>query len=375
MSVFTALNEERILGRFLEYVQIDSESGNEKEFAERLVKDLTAFGATVVIDDSMSKTGCNTGNVIAKIKGTTNQKPILLSSHMDTVSPGNGIRPIVKDGIVRSSGDTILGGDDKAGVNGIISALEILKETGEPHGDIEIAFTTIEEGGMFGAKNLDMSQFKSEFAFVFDSGEPGEIIIKAPSQSKINVTIKGKAAHAGVNPESGISAIQVAARAINNMKLLRIDEETTANIGAIAGGASTNIVCPEVKLKGEIRSHNPKKLEEQTAHMKACFEEAVAFYGADCDLTVEDSYYAYSLDENSPLVQYAESVIAGLGLPVQKKPTGGGSDANILNAKGLPTVNLGIGMKSVHSTNEYIEVAHLIQTTKLVLGLILNAPK
>lgn len=375
MNVFESMNEERILGRFLEYVQIDSESGNEKQFAERLMMDLMAFGAEVTVDDSMEKTGCNTGNLIVRVKGTTNQAAILLSSHMDTVTPGIGIKPIVKDGVVRSSGDTILGSDDKAGVNAIVSAIEILKETGAPHGDIEIAFTTIEEGGMFGSKALDITQFKAQMAYVFDSGEPGEIIVKAPSQSKIIVAIKGKAAHAGVNPEAGISAIQVAARAINNMKLLRIDEETTANIGLIKGGTATNIVCPEVHVKGEIRSHNPEKLKEQTAHMKACFEEAVSFYSAECDIVVEDSYTAYSLKDDDAVVAYADSVIKGLGMVAHKKPTGGGSDANIFNAKGLKTANLGVGMRNAHSTSEYIEVKDLIWTTKLVLSLILNAPE
>ncbi len=195
------------------------------------------IGLEVYMDDAGEKVGSNSGNLIGKLRGNTDGETILFSAHMDTVSPGIGIKPIIKDGVIYSDGTTILGGDDKAGIAAILEAIEIIVENNIPHGDIEVVFSIFEEGGLFGAKNLDYTKLNAKVGFVLDSGgEPGQIIVQGPAQNKINAKFIGKEAHAGVAPENGISAIQIAAEAISNMKLLRIDEETTANIGYILVG-------------------------------------------------------------------------------------------------------------------------------------------
>lgn len=251
----------------MELIQIDSHSGKEGAIAKVLVKKLEEMGLEVTIDDAGVKAGGETGNVIAKLKGTKNGPTILFSAHMDTVTPGEGVKPIVKDGVIYSDGTTVLGGDDKAGIAAILEGIRVIKENNIEHSDVEVVFSIWEEGGLFGAKYLDTSKISAEYGFVLDSGgAPGEIIIQA-AQDKVNAKIIGKPAHAGVAPEEGVSAIMIAARAIDNMRLLRIDEETTANIGTISGGIATNIVAPEVTIKAEARSINEEKLTAQTAHM------------------------------------------------------------------------------------------------------------
>jgi tripeptide aminopeptidase len=231
------VNRERVVEEFLELVQISSHSGKEGTIARVLTKKLEALGLEVYTDDAGKRTGGETGNIIAKLKGTTGGAAILFCCHMDTVTPGKGVKPVIKDGIIYSDGTTILGGDNKGGIAAVLEGIRSLKEGNTPHGDVEVVFSIWEEGGLLGAKNLDYGKLKAKYGFVLDSGgSPGEIITVGPSQDQIKAKIHGRSAHAGVAPEEGISAIMIAARAIDNMKLLRIDEETTANIGVIRGG-------------------------------------------------------------------------------------------------------------------------------------------
>ena len=367
------INKERVLHNFLAYIQIDSESRNEESFSNIIRKELQDLGFEVYVDHAGEKAGSNTGNIIAKLKGTKDAEPILFSSHMDTVVPGKKIKPIIKDGVIYSDGTTILGGDDKAGVAAIIEAVKTMKEKNTPHGPIEIVFSICEEVGLLGAKNLEYDKIEAKTAFVLDSGgEPGQIIIKAPAQDKIEVTVIGKSAHAGVAPEEGISAIQVAASAINRMKLLRIDEETTANIGMIEGGKATNIVCPEVKITAEARSLSNEKLDKQTAHMVACFEEAAKEFGVEVEINTPRSYCALSVDENDPIVNIVKKACEAIDIKPVTAASGGGSDTNILNENGIKAVNLGIGMKKCHTLEEHISIQDLENGARLVFSIIQN---
>lgn len=368
------INKERIVKKFLEYVQIDSETKNEKEFADKIKFELEELGFEVYIDEAGKKIGSNTGNIIAKLKGNKDTETILFSAHMDTVTPGLSIKPIVKDGVIYSDGTTILGSDDKAGIAAIIEAVKILKEENIDHGNIEIVFSIYEEGGLYGTKNLEYDKIKSKKAFVLDSGgAPGEIIIKGPAQDKLVAKIIGIPAHAGVCPEEGISAIQVAASAIAKMDLLRIDEETTANIGIIEGGKVTNIVCPGVTITGEARSLVNEKLDKQTAHMVQCVEEACKEFGAKAEIDTSRAYSAFDVDENDDIVNIVKKACSILGFEAITKASGGGSDTNILNGNGIKAVNLGVGMKKVHTLEEYISIEDLVNTAKLVLEIIKNA--
>lgn len=365
------INQERLLERLLEYVQIDSETRNEKAFAEHMMPILQNLGFDIVRDNAGAKIGSNTDNIIAKRKGEKSGTCLALSAHLDTVMPGIGIKPIVEDGVVRSKGDTILGSDDKAGIAAMIEAIFTAVENNVPLGDIELLLTIAEEGGLNGSRNMDYSLVDSRYAYVFDSGgAPGEIMVQGPAQDKFEIVIKGRPAHAGICPEEGINAIQVAAHAIDQMKLLRIDEETTANIGIIKGGNATNIVCSEVTIQAEARSLKNDKLDVQTGHMIKCFEDACKKYEAEYSVDVERAYNAYLFEKDDPFLKYTERSVEAAGLEPVTAASGGGSDTNVYNANGIKALNLGIGMTKCHTLDEFIKVEHLNQVAELVYTLI-----
>ena len=365
------VNRDRVVNEFLELIQIDSHSGQETEVANILVKKLEELGLEVKRDQAGEKAGGETGNIIAKLKGTQNGPTILFSSHMDTVKPGLGIKPVIKDEVIYSDGTTILGSDDKAGIAAILEGIKLIKENNIQHSDIEIAFSIWEEGGLFGSKYMDYNLINAEMAFVLDSGgSPGEIIVQGPAQDKVNAKIIGRPAHAGVAPEEGISAIQIAARAIDQMNLLRIDSETTANVGVITGGEATNIVTPEVFIKAEARSTNEEKLDKQTAHMVETLKKATADYGGQIELDVERMYPPFNIDANDPIVQKTKEVFGRMGIESYTKSTGGGSDTNIFNGNGIKAINLGIGMKKPHTLEEHISVKDLVNSAQMVFELV-----
>src|ERR687886_266439 len=273
------INEERIKNLLLELVQIDSVSREEREVAQRIKAYCEELGAEVFIDDAGSKVGGNTGNVIARFPGTiAPAEPIMMSAHMDTVVPGRGVKPIVEGDIIRTDGSTVLGGDDKSGCAVIIETIRCLQEQNIPHAPIDAVFSICEEVGLLGAKHVDTSRLRARYGLVFDSDDPGFLFTRGPSANHFEFRIHGLESHAGVAPEEGISAIKIAAEGLANMKLGRIDQETTANIGQIEGGMATNIIPNLCVLKGEARSHSEKKLEAQTEHMKKCLEDAAAKY-------------------------------------------------------------------------------------------------
>ncbi len=370
------INNQRLINEFLELVQIDSPSSQEGEVAKVLVEKLEAIGCEVVIDDAGIKMGGETGNVIATLKGNRPGRKLLFSSHMDTVSPGIGVKPIIDEanGIIKSDGTTVLGSDDKAGIAAILEGLRTIKENNIDHADIQIVFSIWEEGGLNGAKNLDYSKIDADLAFVLDSGgSPGEIIVQAPAQDAIKVKITGRPAHAGLQPENGISAIMVAAKAIENMKLLRIDEETTANIGIVKGGVATNIVMPELEIVAEARSLSEEKLDKQTAHMVETFKNAANEFKAQIDIEVQRAYAPFTVEENDEIVLLAKKAFSNMGIEGKCGSTGGGSDTNILNKNGVKAVNLGIGMKKAHTLEEYIAIEDLLNSAVMVTELIKEA--
>src|SRR5213080_3268338 len=278
------INQERIKNLLLELVQIDSHSRKERDVAERIKQYCEEMGAQVEIDAAGEAVGGNTGNVIARFPGTlTSAQPIMMSAHMDTVVPGEGVKPVVEGDIIRTDGTTVIGGDDKSGCAVIIEVIRCLQEQTIPHAPIEAIFSICEEVGLLGAKNVDVSKLKCKYGIVFDSDDPGFLFTKGPSANELVFKVYGLESHAGVAPEDGISAIKIAAEAIHNMKLFRIDEETTANIGIIEGGKATNIITNFVRLVGEARSLSEEKLKAQCDHMVKCFEDAAAKY----EVTVE----------------------------------------------------------------------------------------
>ena len=368
------INEKRLLDQFFEFVQIDSESGNEKAMGERLVKELESLGLEVWTDKAGETFGSNGFNVFAKLpaSGTgaafENDAPWLFSAHMDTVQPGNGIKPYVEDGVIKSGPDTILGGDDKSGICGIIEAVRVVLEKGLPHRAAEICFSIGEEGGMRGA---NVSKLESSRGYIFDSsGDVGKVIIGAPGQIKVKATVLGKRAHAGLAPEEGISAIQAAAKGIAKMNLGRIDAETTCNIGVIKSEFATNIVPDTCEFFAEVRSRNLDKLNAQAKHMQDCLQAGCDELGAKLDCELITNYVSYSIDPAGDVVQPLLSAFERMGIEPLVTQGGGGSDANIYNQKGIPSVVLGTGMTKVHTKEETIKVENLNKTAELCLELL-----
>jgi tripeptide aminopeptidase len=366
------INRKRLLDEFVELVKIKASSRAEREAADVVKAKLSNLGMDIIEDGVGEKIGGNCGNVIAYLKGTVPEAPVLLlSAHLDCVEPCSGIEPQVKDGIITSAGNTILGADDKAGVAGILEALRIVKETNTPFGDIQVVFTVAEEGGLNGSKNLDRALLKADFGYALDAGgPPGEVITMAPGQNSINVVIYGKTAHAGVAPEEGINAIVVAGKAMAALNQGRIDEETTANVGIIKGGHATNIVPDKVEIMCEARSRNMEKLERQTKHMRETFEQAAAANGAKAEVTVVKAYDPFVLANDASVVVLAMQAAERAGLPSRLTSTGGGSDANFFNSYGVPCAVLGVGMSKVHTTDEFIKEIDLYNTAEWVVELI-----
>lgn len=369
------IQEARMLAEFFELVRIDCPSGGEGAVAAVLRRKLEELGCTVQEDPVQRHFEGDCGNLVATLPGNRPQAPvILLTAHMDCVAPCAGIQPRLQDGRIVSAGDTVLGGDDKAGIAAILEALRVLREHRRPHGTVQVLFTVHEEGGLKGSQYLDASLLQADFGYALDSGgAPGEIVTAAPGQDSITAVIHGKTAHAGLAPEEGVNAIQAAGRALAAMTIGRIDAETTANVGLIAGGTATNIVPDRVVVEAEARSRSEEKLAAQSRHMREAFERAAAALGARAEVSVQRQYDSFSLPADSPAVALAAAAAAGLGLPVHLGATGGGSDANHLNRRGLPTAVLGVGMKKVHTTEEYIEEQDLYNSARLVLAILERA--
>jgi tripeptide aminopeptidase len=366
------VNEKRLIESFMELVRIDSISREERNLADFLIEKLEDLGLEVIVDQAGEKVKSNSGNIIARLRGNIKKAtPIMFSAHMDTVVPGKNIKPVCDGEKIISDGKTILGADDKAAIAALFEVLHIIKKNNIPCGDIEIVFSICEEIGLKGAKNLDISSLNAQMGFVLDAGgQVGKIITTAPSQNSLEITIYGKSAHAGSNPEEGINAIQVAGFALSRMKLGRIDEETTANIGIISGGKATNIIPDEVTLKGEVRSRKEEKLEKYTERLKTIIEDTAQEFKAKAEVKINREYSCYNLSSDDQVVKTSMKAVKNMGLSPELCPSGGGSDANIFNKKGFPSVVLAIGMEKVHTVDEYILVKNLKNTAQCVLSII-----
>lgn len=352
------INEKRMLDTFLTLVRIDSPSGEELAIAQKLQTRLCDLGLAVE-RDAMN-------NLLARLPGQG--EPILLAAHMDTV-PGRAIKPLVKDGTVYSDGTTILGADDKAGIAVILEVLQSIAEQKLPRPPIEVVITVSEELGLVGAKRLDMSRLQAKMGVSLDSGGPaGTIVVSAPSQDSIFAVVHGKAAHAGAHPELGINAIVVAAEAIHHMQIGRIDEETTANIGIIHGGTARNIVPDRVELTGEARSRQVSKLEAQTASMVEALQSAAHQLKTTVDATVTRAYAGYMFTENDAIVKELMAACQATGVEPSLVPSGGGSDANIFNARGLQVVNTSMGAVGQHTTEEHIALSDMATCARIVMN-------
>ena len=374
------INQKRLTEEFLELTSIPSLSRQEGQIGRRLESILKSMGASVEVDDAGEKVGGNTGNILARFTGTdAAAAPFLLSGHMDTVAPASQVRTVIEGDIIHTDHTSVLGGDDKAGLVAILEAIRVLRERRLPHGDLEVVITICEETGLLGAKHFDTGRLRARRGLVLDVDGVNELVTRAPAANRLSFTVHGLEAHAGICPERGISAIQVASEAIAGMRLGRVDAETTANLGVMQGGLATNIVPSQVVVRGETRSLSEAKLQAQTDHMKSRFEEAVARHGvtlegrehrARFEAKVERQYERLEIADASTIVRLVTAAAETLGRKCPTRSTGGGSDANVFMARGLEVANLACGMRDIHTVNEWVDVKDLVATAELVLETV-----
>ena len=350
---------------FCELVRVDSPSLHESE-VNALIRDrLAEMGIEARADDAAATVGGNAGNLIARVPGVPGAPTVLLNAHTDTVEPGCGICPQIEDTVIRSSGTTVLGADDKAGVAIILATLRHLRDEELPHPPLEVIFTVAEEIGLCGAQALDHEALEASMGYVLDGGRTmGVITHAAPSACKFEWSVRGVAAHAGVCPERGINAIKVAAEAIAEMPLGRLDFETTANIGVIDGGSATNIVPELTTVRGEARSHNEEKLEAQRELMVRAFEEAAARHETTVEANVTSTYRSFDVARDEAVLDYAWRSCERLGFEPQMERGGGGSDANVFNENGIPSIILATGPAEVHTVNEWVDARRMAESAQ-----------
>jgi tripeptide aminopeptidase len=364
-----------VLDTFLDLVRIDSPSGREKACGEYVAGALRSAGMDVRFDGTAAATGSDTGNLIATLPATAPGRQLLLSGHLDTVEPGCGIEPVVDDGIVRAAGDTILGGDDKAGVASILEGVRRVAESGSPHAGITVVMTTGEELGIRGAKALDPAVLEGTWlAVVLDAdGAPGGIVTGAPTHYTFVAEFEGRSSHAGVEPEAGRSALQMAAQAICRMRLGRLDELTTANIGTVDGGIATNVVAASCRVTGECRSLERDRVEEVRRAMDEAMHGAASELEGRVDVRWTKEYDGFLYSPEDPRVEFVASACRQAGAEVRMFHTGGGSDGNIFTGHGIPTLVLSSGMTNVHSLQESLRVDDLERLADVVEALLTAA--
>ncbi len=372
------INRERLIESFLRMVEVGSVSGHEGPFRDFLQAEFAQLGLVGQEDDAGTRLSGNSGNYLVKIPGTIDKPPLLLAAHMDTVVPGNNIKAeIVVDQaeeLIKSSGDTILGSDDKAGIAALLEAVKVILEQKFDHPPLELLFTVSEEQGLLGIKNFDFSVIKAPKGYVLDSGgNPGTIIVKSPCQNEIEYKVYGKASHAGINPEDGHNAIHIMAQALAKMPSGRVDHETTCNFGIIEGGLARNIVPAFCRVKGEARSLQRAKLNLLTEELCETFKAEVIKNGGRPEVDVVLLYPETALNPDDEVVTLAVKAAEKIGIIGKLEGTGGGSDASIINGAGIPCANLGIGMQKVHTVDEFITTNDLVKDAAWILSIIREA--
>ena len=367
-----------IIEEFAELVKIPVQSRDERKIADVLKQKLTAMGLSVFEDQAGEKLQGNTGNIIARLPGEPGIPSILLSAHMDRVGNDGKIYPVSAENgvLLRSSGSSILAADDVGGLCAILDGLRQVLAEGCPHGAIEVVFSVCEELGVAGSRCMDFSQLQSRQAYVLDApGRIGRIVLQAPTKCKVQVRVTGRSAHAGSDPEKGLSAIRVAAVALSRLREGRITPYTTSNFGSFHGGSSTNVVCDLVEILGEVRSLKQPEMDAYIDEMEKVFADTAAEYHAKIEVQVQVLYRSFSLSEQLPVVKIAQKALAGLGIAPVCCAGGGGMDGNHFNAHGISTVGLTLGYSKNHTPEEEIVVQDLVQAGNLVKALITETYK
>lgn len=373
MDINPLINQERLVESFKSLSLIDGIHGKELTIAGYLMKTLRTLGLEAAMDEAGSTYGGNAGNVIGRLPGKKNVPPVFLCAHMDTVQSTKNLKHVIEDGVIKTDGTTILGGDDRAGVAVILEILRVLQERNLEHGPIEILFNVCEEAGMHGAKFIKASALQSTFGFVFDcQASPGAYIIEAPGAVAFTAKVRGKSAHAAVSPEKGIHAIQIASKAIAQLRLGRWDETGMLNIGTIKGGVSINVIPDYVEITGETRNANKEKLQSQIEYIRSTFEQAANDAHGSVEIKFTEKYGGYQFDEDVKVIDIAKKGIQAAGYIPSPIRYPGGSDANVLNNNGVTALNLGVGFKNAHSFQERIAITDLEGAARIGLNIVMQ---
>lgn len=368
------IQEKRLVEQFVSLVAVDAPSCRERAIADIICAELRQMGLLVSEDQAGASIGGDCNNVYAAWPGNGSEyEPLLFCAHFDTVEPGLGKKAVIHaDGRITSSGDTVLGADDLSGITAILEAIRSIQEAGLQHRPVELLFTVAEEQHLMGSRHFEPDRLHARQAYILDAeGAPGTAVVRAPGNIGLVFDMSGQAAHAGMAPEQGISAITAAARGIAAMKLGRIDAETTANIGRICGGGETNVVADACTVTAECRSQDPAKLTAQADHMCDCMQQAALALGARLSIRRQTVYHPYAVAPDSQALARFRKACKQLSLPTAERPGGGGSDNNTLVQHGLDGLVLTCGMRKVHSRQEEILIKDLVDAARLVECLIL----
>ncbi len=366
------INQQRLIREFISLVSIDSPSFGERRMGDVLKDRLYSLGFAVSEDEAGARIGGDCGNIHGFLPGMLDAEPLLFCAHMDTVEPSKGKQAVIgEDGVIRSSGDTVLGADDCAGIAAVLEALRAIREQEIPHRPIEVLFTVAEEPYCKGIEQFDFSRIRAKEAYVLDlAGPVGAAAYQAPTILSFTVAIRGRSAHAGFAPQNGIHAIAAAADAIGKLRMGRIDDETTLNIGVIEGGLAANIVPDRCIVKGEIRSYSHEKALSGAELVKKQFEDAARAVGASADFSNRVGCEAYRTPPEHPVVKRFERACEKQGLSAVLQKTFGGSDQNRLAKHGITGIVIANAMNACHSREEYTTIDELCRIAGLTLSLM-----
>ena len=362
-----------VVALFTELAAVPSPPGSERAVADRVRTYLQELGLDVSEDDAGPEIDASAGNLLCRLEPTTANGgiPIFLCAHLDTVRPTGPLEPVVDEGVVRNAGGTILGADNKAAVAAMLEGVRLILSENRPHAGIELLFTPKEEVGLKGAKAFDAERLRANVGFVYDHAAPiGDVMLGAPHAREVAVTMRGRAAHAGIAPEEGRSAIAAAARAISDFRLGRLDDETTANVGLIEGGTARNIVPDRCTFSIDVRSHDETKLADLVQELLETITFAAALEQCEAETSVDESYRGYRFTRSDLPVRLACAALEREGIQPRLALGGGGADANVFNERGRACVNLANGMAEIHTPDEHIAVADLERMVDVTLALV-----
>ncbi|MDL2260043.1 M20/M25/M40 family metallo-hydrolase [Deltaproteobacteria bacterium OttesenSCG-928-K17] len=365
------MSQPKIIEEFLELVQVPAHSRRERALADVMTLKLKEMGFEVEEDDTGSKIGGDCGNLIARLKGDAAIAPIMFSAHLDRVENHGAIKPQIEGGVIKSDGSSILAADDVSGICAILDGIRRVQAENIPHGDLEIVLSVAEEVGLLGARHLDYSKIKSKKAYVIDTGGPlGTIVNQCPTQYTMTVTVHGRSAHAGIEPEKGLNAIRVAAAFLARVPEGRLSPGTTSNYGIISGGKATNIVCDLTEIQAEARSIVPGELDAYMAEVHKIAEATAKEFNTNITVSPNTEYLTFKVDEQDEVIKLAATAMRNMGLSAKVVSGGGGMDGNFFNQHGIKSVGLSPGYVGVHTPAEQQPIEDLIKCGQLVTEII-----